>query len=177
MRLKVIVTLLVPLALAVPRVVTAQSTVLKYGDGQADGKKSLGGSGQIVAFTLPTEGDKVAGLKLHGARYGTPDAPNESFLIYFMNQDLSEIVHTEMTPYSVFERGAEKWVDVKFRKPLVVPKDFCVALDFRAGRTKGVYLSFDTSTGGKYSRVGLPGTDVKAPDFAGDWMIQAVLEK
>ena len=28
-------------------------TVLKYGDGKADGKKSLGGSGEMIRFTMP----------------------------------------------------------------------------------------------------------------------------
>jgi hypothetical protein len=77
-----------------------------------------------------------------------------------------------MAPYALFERGPEKWVEVKFARPIEVPKIFWVALDFRAGRTKGVYLSYDTSTGGKFSRVGLPGIEAKETDFGGDWMIQ-----
>jgi hypothetical protein len=178
MRIKAIVTGIVPagyLALAVAAF--AQSPTLKYGDGQPDGKKSLGGSGEIVAYALPAGGGKVSGIKIHGSRYGTPDSPNENFLIYVLSQDMSEIVRTEMAPYSLFERGPEKWVEVKFRKSFDVPKDFWVAVDFRAGRTKGVYVSYDTSTGGKHSRVGLPGLEAKPTDVAGDWMIEVVLEK
>lgn len=58
----------------VPAIALAQSTTLKYGDDQADGKKSLGGSGEIVAFALPGKGSKVAGIRIHGSRYGTPDS-------------------------------------------------------------------------------------------------------
>jgi hypothetical protein len=52
-----------------------------------------------------------------------------------------------------------------------------VALDFRAQQTKGVYVSYDTSTGGKFSRVGLPGMPASETDFGGDWMIQVMLAK
>lgn len=155
----------------------AQSPASPNGDGLADGKKSLGGSGEIVGFTLPTDERKLAGINIHGSRYGTPEAPKESFLIYFLNQDMSEVLHTEMAPYSAFERGAEKWVEVKFRKPVEVPENVWVALDFRAGRTKGVYVSYDSSTDGKRSRIGLPGMEAKQTDFAGDWMIEVIPAK
>jgi hypothetical protein len=68
-------------------------------------------------------------------------------------------------------------VEVEFRKPVEVPKEFWVALDFRAGRTKGVYVSYDSSTDGKHSRVGLPGAEAKQPGVAGDWMIEVLLAR
>jgi hypothetical protein len=150
---------------------------LKYGDGQAEGKRSLGGSGEMIEFTLPEEGGRVAGLKIHGSRYGTPDAPDESFLIFFLNEDLSGIVATQMAPYSLFERGPERWVEVTFPRPVEVPKRFWVALDFRPHQTKGVYVSYDTSTAGAHSRIGLPGMKPRPTNFGGDWMIEAVLTK
>lgn len=154
---------------------SADSPTLKYSDGQADGKKSLGGSGEMIRFTSPAADVKVTGVRIHGSRYGAPDAPNESFLIYILNQDMTEVVRTEMAPYSLFERGGEKWVEVKFPRGFEVPKEFWVALEFRAGPRKGVYVSYDTSTGGKHSRTGLPGTEAKETDFAGDWMIEVLL--
>ena len=54
---------------------------------------------------------------------------------------------------------------------------FWVALDFRATQSKGVYVSFDTSTRGEDSRVGLPGARTSKVTFGGDWMIQAILGK
>jgi hypothetical protein len=151
--------------------------VLSYNDGTADGKKSLGGSGELISFTLPEEGVQVAGIRIHGSRYGTAQPPKESFMIYFLNEDMSETVATRTAPYSLFKKGAEQWVDVKFPKPIELPKDFWVGLDFRAHQTKGVYVSIDSSTNGEHSRIGLPGVEPKKPDFTGDWMIEVALAK
>jgi hypothetical protein len=150
---------------------------LRYGDGQADGKQSFGGSGELIEFGLPSGGPAVAGLKIHGSRYGTPQAPDESFLIYFLDADRKRIVRTELAPYALFERGAETWVTVTFDEPVKLPEKFWVALDFRAGPRKGVYVSYDTSSGGKHSRVGLPGMPVSETKFGGDWMIEAIAAK
>ena len=152
-----------------------QSAPVNYGDGEADGKKSLGGSGEVVEFSLPDEATQLSGIRIHGSRYGLPAAPNESFLIYILNEDMTEILSTQMATYSLFERGPEKWVDVGFRKPVAVPRKIWVAVDFRAGRNKGVYVSYDSSTDGKRSRMGLPGTEMKQPEFTGDWMIEAIV--
>jgi hypothetical protein len=40
-------------------------------------------------------------------------------------------------------------------------------------------VSYDTSTKGKHSRVGLAGDDEepKKTDFGGDWMVQAMLSR
>jgi hypothetical protein len=150
---------------------------LKYGDGQADGKKSIGGSGELIEFTGAAAAVKVAGVRIHGSRYGQAQAPQESFLIYFLNNDMSRILHTEMAPYSLMERGTEEWVEISFERPVDLPKTFWVALDFRATQSKGVYVSYDTSTGGKHSRVGLPGARTSKVTFGGDWMIEATLAK
>ena len=152
-------------------------SALKYGDGQADGKKSIGGSGELIEFSGATGSVKVAGVRIHGSRYGQAQPPQESFLIYFLNNDLTRILHTEMAPYSLLERGPEEWVEISFEHPVDLPKTFWVALDFRATQSKGVYLSFDTSTGGKHSRVGLPGARTSKVTFGGDWMVEATLAK
>jgi RNA polymerase sigma factor (sigma-70 family) len=150
---------------------------LTYGDGTPDGKRSLGGSGELIQFTGPAAAVKVSGVRIHGSRYGQAQAPRESFLIYFLNEKLTRVLHTEMAPYSVFERGAEGWVAVSFERPIELPKSFWIAIDFRAAQTKGVYVSFDSSTGGKYSRAGLPGMQTAKVTFGGDWMIEATLAK
>jgi RNA polymerase sigma factor (sigma-70 family) len=152
-------------------------TSLKYHDGTPDGKKSLGGSGEMIAFTGPTATTNVTGLRIHGARYGNPQPPKESFLIYFLGLDQKRILHTEMAPYSLFDRGDETWVEVRFDRPVELPKEFWVVLDFRAHQTKGIFVSFDTSSGGKHSRQGLPGIPSSALRFDGDWMIEAMVGK
>jgi hypothetical protein len=161
---------------AEPAATNATGT-LSYGDGKPDGKKSIGGSGEMIRFELPDGVTKVHGLKIHGSRYGMPQAPQENFEISFLSDDLSEVLHTETPPYALFKRGKEAWVRVNFKEPVELPEKFWVSLNFNAETTKGVYVSYDASTGGKYSRVGLPG-DEKPPretDFGGDWMVQVLL--
>ena len=154
----------------------AGDNVLKYHDGTAEGKKSLGGLGEIIEFSLPGGGE-IAGLRIHGSRYGVPQPPKEEFLIYFLNANMTELLNARMAPYSLFERGTETWVDVKFREPIRVPEKFRVAIDFRAERTKGVYVSFDTSTKGNHSFAGLPGLPAEPAGIEGDWMIEAIVKK
>jgi hypothetical protein len=89
--------------------------------------------------------------------------------------DSQRILHTEMAAYSLFERGPERWVEITFERPVELPKTFWVVLDFRAHQSKGVYVSFDTSTGGRHSLTGLPGTPTARMRRGGDWMIEAVL--
>src|ERR1700754_3483033 len=74
----------------------ADATPGKYNDGTADGKKSLGGSGEMIRFSMPDADQKVAGIRIHGSRYGVPKAPDEKFLIYFLNADGTEIFSTQM---------------------------------------------------------------------------------
>ncbi|HEX4070496.1 MAG TPA: hypothetical protein VHX68_04985 [Planctomycetaceae bacterium] len=151
------------------------ANILKYGDGKADGKKSLGGSGEMIRFELPDGVTRVSGIKIHGARYGYPQPPQENFEVSFVKDDFSEILDTQLAPYSLFHRGASKWVTVKFRKPVDLPKVFWVVLNFHAEQTKGVYVSYDTSTKGAHSRIGLAGDDKPQPvNFGGDWMVQVM---
>jgi len=157
----------------------AGPTTLKYGDGKADGKKSLGGNGEMIKFTLPSGPElmkKMKGLRIHGSRYGHPKPPKEDFYIFIMNEE-SEVVHTETAAYSLFDRGEQEWVKVRFKKPVSVPTTFWVVLDFKAHQNKGVYVSYDTSTGGENSKIGLPGKEPRAVDFKGDWMIQVDLSR
>jgi RNA polymerase sigma-70 factor (ECF subfamily) len=152
-------------------------TLLKYGDEQADGKKSLGGSGEMIRFELPKETQKVIGIKIHGSRYGYPRPPKEAFDISLLSDDESQVLHTEKAPYSRFLRGEQKWVTIRFKQPVAVQKSFGVVLDFHAEQTKGVYVSYDTSTGGKHSRQGLPNVAGEEVTFGGDWMIQVMLDR
>jgi len=151
----------------------AEKGEVTRGDGNPDGKNSLGGSGEMLRAGMPPGASKLTSLKIHGSRYGQPQPPEESFLIYFLSDDLKRILHTEMAPYSLFERGPEEWVKVNFDPPIAgLPKAFWIVLDFRATQTKGVYVSYDTSTQGEFSRVGLPGTASSQVKFGGDWMIR-----
>jgi RNA polymerase sigma-70 factor (ECF subfamily) len=150
---------------------------LSYHDGKADGKKSLAGTGEMIAFTLPADDAKIAGVRIHGSRYGLPTPPKDDFDVYFVDAANGEIVATETGRYSKFNRGPEKWVEIMFADPVEVPREFKVVLNFRAERTKGVYVSYDTSTQGQHSETGLPGSKPKPATTGGDWMIEVLLAK
>ena len=151
--------------------------LLKYGDGKPDGKKSLGGTGEMIRFELPGMAQKVKTIRIHAARYGTPKAPDEDVDITFVSDDEADIIDNRTVPYARFRRGQSRWVTLKFEEPVEVPQKFWVIFDFGAERTKGVYVSYDTATGGEYSRIGLPGADSRKVDFGGDWMVQLILTK
>jgi beta-lactamase regulating signal transducer with metallopeptidase domain len=153
--------------------------LLSYGDGKADGKKSYGGNGHMIRFELPEGVTHVRGLRIHGSRYGLPQAPDEDFEITFLSDDREETLDSKSAPYRLFKRGKETWVRVLFDEEIELPQTFWVALNFHAHQTKGVYVSYDTSTKGEHSRVGLPGDEEepKETDFGGDWMVQVMLPR
>ena len=151
--------------------------VLKYGDGQADGKKSIAGTGEMIRFTLPDKSQKLQSLRIHCARYGTPKPPDEDAEITIVSEDGSDIIHTEFVPYSTFKRGESRWTTVRLEEVVEVPETFWVILQFNAERTKGVSVSFDKSTDGKNSKTGLPGGEAVDANIEGDWMVQAILTK
>lgn len=150
---------------------------MKYHDGTPDGRLVIGDAGEAVHFTLPQDKEKIAGVRIHGSRYGAAEAPKEKFVVYILNADGSEILDAQMAPYSLFEPGPEKWVDVKFSHPIEVPKDFIVLLDCHANKARGIYVSYDKSTGGKYSRMGLPWLEYQDVPFGGDWMFELMPAK
>ncbi|MHC4536930.1 MAG: hypothetical protein ACYS6K_23530, partial [Planctomycetota bacterium] len=115
MKKRVMFVILAGIVLVGSGIAATSATVLKYGDGKPEGKKSLGGSGEMIKFSLAAGETKVSGISIHGSRYGYPKAPDEAFLIYILNEDLNEVLHTEMAPYRLFGRGKEKWVRVKFK--------------------------------------------------------------
>lgn len=156
---------------------TAPATVVKYGDGKPDGKKSIAGTGEMIRFELPAASQKLRGLRLHCARYGTPQAPNEDVEVTLVSEDEKDVIHTEAVPYSKFKRGESRWTSIEFKEPVTVPEKFWVIIDFNAEATKGVYLSFDSSTAGEHSKTGVPGGESKPVNIGGDWMIQALLTK
>ena len=152
-------------------------TILKYGDGKADGKKSIAGTGEMIRFKRPHSSQRLLSLRIHGARYGTVKPPDEDVEISIVSEDGSDVVHTEFVPYAKFKRGTSRWMTIPFADEVEVPETFWVILDFNAAATKGVYVSYDSATGGEHSRTGLPGGESKPVSFQGDWMVQAILTK
>ncbi|MBS0260580.1 MAG: hypothetical protein JSS02_01385 [Planctomycetes bacterium] len=131
----------------------------------------------MIQFDSIGDSQMLAGIEVHGSRYGAPTAPDESFLIYVLDETQGRITAAEMAPYSLFDRGEERWVTIKFDKPIPFPKNGWLVLDFRAGRTKGVFVSYDKGGGRQRSKIGLPGIAAKEVDFEGNWMIRALPSK
>lgn len=156
---------------------TKPTLIVKYGDGKAEGKKSLAATGEMIEFATPTPTQKLAALRIHCGRYGLPQAPDEDVEFSIVSADESEVVHQEGVAYSKFKRGAPRWTTIKFEEPIDVPAKFWAIMDFNAERTKGVYVSYDSSTEGKHSRTGVPGGESTAVKFGGDWMVQAVFTR
>lgn len=155
----------------------AAPTIIRYDDNKADDRRSIAGTGEMVRFELPDPSQKLVSLRIHCARYGLPQAPDEDAEFSIVSDDGSEVIHQEAVPYSKFKRGESRWTTIKFEEPVKVPKAFWVVLDFDAHQTKGVYVSIDTSTGGQHSRTGVAGGEMKAVETGGDWMVQAILSK
>lgn len=156
----------------------SQPRRLMYGDGKPDGKKSIAGAGEMICFELVGDTAEISAIRVHGSRYGNPQPPQEDVEITILNEDMTDTLHTELVPYSLFKRTSKpRWNQVPFKESVEVPKKFWVVLNFNAERTKGVYVSYDTSTKGEHSRVGLTDEDAKPTDFKGDWMVQVLLAK
>lgn len=153
--------------------------LLKYGDGKPDGKKSIAGAGQMIRFTLPKgQTNALKAIRVHASRYGHPQPPKEDVEITILSEDMKEPLHTELAPYALFKRQKENsWTLIPFKEPVDVPETFWVVLNFNAEATKGVYVSYDTSTKGEHSRVGYNDEDAEKTAFQGDWMMQAMLAK
>ena len=83
-------------------------------------------------------------------------------LVWWMNREISRQQ----------ERSCDKEV-------VANPQKLWVALNFNAHQTKGVYVSYDTSSKGEHSRVGLAGDEEepKETGVGGDWMVQVMLPR
>ena len=153
--------------------------LLKYGDGKPDGQKSIAGAGEMIEFTMPEgQTNALKSLRIHCSRYGYPQPPKEDVEITILSEDMTEPLHTELVPYALFKRQKDaRWTNVPLEEAIEVPAKFWVVFNFNAEATKGVYVSYDTSTKGEHSRVGFNDQDAKETEFKGDWMVQAVLAK
>ncbi len=146
---------------------------LSHVDDTADGKRSFGGSGQAVLFDRPAETKHVAAIQIFASRYGYPRPPNEDFHVYLLDQD-HKVIKDLTYPYSMIERGAERWYTLAVPS-VEVPEKFHVALSFNAHRTKGVYVGIDEGVEETHSLIGLPDRGYKPVTEGYDWMVRVYL--
>ncbi len=146
---------------------------LSHVDDTAEGKKSLGGSGQAVIFERPADAKHVAAIQIFASRYGYPKPPNEGFHVYLLDQD-QKVIKDLTYPYSMIERGAERWYTLAVPS-VEVPEKFHVALSFNAHRTKGVYVGINEGVEETHSLIGLPDRGYKPVTEGYDWMVRVYL--
>ena len=142
-------------------------------DDTADGKRSFGGSGQAVLFERPAEAKHVAAIQIFASRYGHSRPPNEDFHVYLLDQD-HKVIKDLTYPYSMIERGAERWYTLAVPS-VEVPEKFHVALSFNAHRTKGVYVGINEGVEETHSLIGLPDSGYKPVTEGYDWMVRVYL--
>jgi hypothetical protein len=143
---------------------------LAQDDGRPAGKKSFP-RGHAVAFEAPGDSYYMTSVRIHGGRYGHPQAPKEDFHVTLCDPDFRTIVDFPFA-YSKFQRGDPKWVSLRV-KPTRVPKKFVICVNFNPTRTKGVYVSHDAEG---TALVGLPGKP--AGSFTGgDWLIHVTVDR
>ncbi|MHC4477274.1 MAG: HEAT repeat domain-containing protein [Planctomycetota bacterium] len=149
------------------------TVVLKYDDGTAEGKRSLGASGHAVTFERERGFSYVEAVQIFASRYGHPQPPSDDFYLYLLNEKQQIIIELKY-PYSMVERGDLCWYTLQ-TPSIEVPERFMVALAFNPHRTKGIYLGYDESIGQTHSFTGLPDSGFDAMDGKYNWMVRVHL--
>jgi hypothetical protein len=158
---------------ATPDQLTGKASELAADDGKSAGRQSSAGSGHGVLFEAPAGDLYLTAVKVHGARYGAPQAPREDFVVTLCDEKF-EVVASFKLPYAKFERGQLQWVKLDVT-PTLVPRKFAVFVEFNPTQRKGVFVSHDAAVNHK-SYSGLPG---RKPRLAtkGDWLIRAEVDR
>jgi len=149
----------------------ATGLLLHYDDGTMQSKRSIGGAGEIVQFRMPPGKWRLDAVLLFGSRYGDVAPPQRDFSIFICDR-LMNVVAEIRKPYSLFERGDEKWVVMRF-EPIEAPSAFHICVSFDATANEGVYVGQDTAKPSGHSRVGLPYSRIGPFLQDADWMIRA----
>jgi beta-lactamase regulating signal transducer with metallopeptidase domain len=157
-------------AAAQPSDETSDTVTLGYVDDTAESQRSLGASGHGVLFARPEKARFVEAVQMFGSRYGVPEAPDEDFHLYLLN-DKYQVIADVPFPYSMVERGDMKWYTLE-TPAIEVPENFVVALAFNPHQTKGIYLGLDENVKETHSLVGLPDEGYEPWAKGGDWMVR-----
>jgi hypothetical protein len=149
-----------------------EKTLSYVGDSSED-RRSFADSGHAVQFTLPSGMKSISAVKLYGSRYGYPQAPQEDFHLYLLDENQKVLEHIKI-PYRKAVRAEMQWHTFEF--PAVqVPEKFFVAFWFNAEATKGVYVGLDKNVKESHSFAGLPDKGYNPIENKSDWMIRAVV--
>ena len=149
----------------------ALAEVLQYGDGVAEGKRSIGGGGHLIMLEAAKDGLWLNRIEMFGSRYGTAEAPDEDFHVYVVDGE-RHLLRQIALPYLLWQRGDSYWRALPL-PPLKVPQKFGIGLAFHAHQTKGVYVGTDTVPA-SHSYSWLPGEEGKPLENA-DWMVRVTV--
>lgn len=146
---------------------------LTIDDGKPAGKQSTAGGAHGVRFQASAEEFYLTGVRIHGGRYGSKEAPKEDFVVTICDEE-GEVISTAKLPYNRFGFGKLGWTQLEL-KPALVPRTFIVFAEFNPTQRKGVFVSHDAELdGNSYSN--LPGKKLRA-SIKGDWLIRAEVDQ
>lgn len=152
-----------------------ETRVLKRDQGAMSGRQSLAASGHFVAFETPPGRWRLRQVQLFASRYGTVQAPEDTWRITVCDRDFSPLKFIDM-PYATFERGVERWYEVDVPTlDLPAGEPFWLNLAFNPHETRGVHVGYDRADLETHSRIGLPGGRITGMPRKMDWMIRAVI--
>ncbi len=150
---------------------------LKNDDDRSSGRKSIAGGTHVVKFD--DGGGQLVAVRIYGSRYGEDRAPNEDFYVYVYDKDMVLIEKYEF-PYGRFMKGDKGgnprgWVMLKV-KPVMVPDEFYLAVNFNPEKTKGVYVHHDGGASCNSFVSSMQNPDSLKAFERGDWMVRAIVK-
>lgn len=153
---------------------TGKPQTLTPDDNAADGKLSMTGGAHARRLSAPSEKSYLTSVQFHAGRYGSAQAPDTRFDLVLCDDKMRPIARWTF-PYDRVARGESQWIKLDLPKPALLPKEFCLCLNFRPSFRSGIYLSYDSSTTGASTST-LPGKPMQKYD-KGDWMIRATISE
>ncbi len=158
------------------RYLHADELLLRHDDDMADGKRSYGGSGHVVQFEAPPEGEwYVDRVDVCASQYGGGYDPANTFVrVYVCDLDAA-VLGEAQAPYQLFPQGQnQQWgsIDVPWAR---VKGGFQVVVAPGSLQYRGLFVAFDNT--GKtaencHSGAGAPGKPSEPLNPPGDWMIR-----
>ena len=153
-------------------VAAAGDTELTRDDGEQAGRKSIAGTGHVIAFDAPNGEWWVRSVKIFGARYGGSYDPATTTFTVTICDALGKPLGATTAKYELFTPGKFEWVEVPLEEPVEAPAKLKVVVEFRPTATQGVYVGSSESKD-SHSGYGVPGGNETR--FEQEWMIRAQL--
>jgi len=162
------------------------ATQLRYDNGTFEEMQSMGGTGQVVQFTVPEEGGPftLKRVLVCGGYYGQPGTDGESNQghLAICTAD-GTILSQQVFRYDEFYWSSTPcWTSIPLATPVEVTDDIYVITDMNSRPTPGIYVGYDTEGDACHSQIGAPGstktwTPRNADPQKSNWCIRVQLER